>query len=61
MRMDDAVSIGRLEVAFKLRSDLDTATRILCHLTSEGSDRGAPAQSDASSRNGRFLEVDMWF
>ena len=59
MRMDDAVSIGRHAVAVKSHGDIDAATRILCHLTSEGSNHDDPRLSDDS--NDGCVEVDMWF
>jgi len=48
MRMDDAVSIGKLEVALQTQSDFDSSTRILCQLTSDEAESEVPWQADVS-------------
>ena len=48
MRMDDSVSIGKLDGASQSQTDFDASTRILCELTSDGLEFGAPWQTDTS-------------
>ena len=52
MRMDDAGSIRRLDVASQSQSDFEASTRILFQLTSGGIEPATPWQTDDSSQGG---------
>lgn len=49
MRMDDAVSIGMLEVTALTQSDFDASTRILSQLTSYEPEPEMPWKTDVSA------------
>ena len=47
MRMDDAIAVGKIDVALYTRSDVDASTRILCELTSGGLEPSTGSEVDA--------------